>query len=209
MYFKSNTNILEFNNDNILYESFCEECINAYIETGNEEYFDSILNEDLYHKAKRILRQNKGKVAIGTSILGTLANGYYTGNKVAGDLDTYNKNIENSKDIDDDYNHTKKAAKDIFGHGVAGLGRQVGLVGVGVYGVGSGTKHYIDQYRNRPKSVISKKIASLRKVYAKWLQRANNAIEDREAGLAKRIAAKILNIIDGLLKLLQQKADGK
>ena len=209
MYFQSNTNIVQYNNDSILYESFCEECINAYIETGNEEYFDSILNEDLYHKAKRLIRQNKGKVAIGTSILGTLANGYYTGNKVTGDLDTYNKNIENSKDIDDDYNYTKKAAKDIFGHGLAGLGRQVGLVGVGVYGVGSGTKHYIDKYRNRPKSVISKKIASLRKVYAKWLQRANNAIEDREADLAKRIAAKILNIIDGLLKLLQNKADGR
>ena len=57
--------------------------------------------------------------------------------------------------------------------------------------------------------MISKKIASLRKVYAKWLQRANNAVEDREAGLAKRIAAKIMNIIDGLLKLLQNKADGR
>lgn len=209
MYFKSNTNILQYNNDSILYESFCEECINAYIETDNEEYFDSILNEDLYHKAKRILRQNKGKVAIGASILGTLGNFNYTINNMKNNADVAYKKINST----DDRLEREKIADDTFhkwgNNLLSGTGRQLGLVGVGVYGVGSGTKHYIDQYRNRPKSVISKKIASLRKVYAKWLQRANNAIEDREAGLAKRIAAKILNIIDGLLKLLQQKADSK
>lgn len=209
MYFQSNTNILEYNNDSILYESFCESCINAYIETDNEEYFDSILNEDLYHKAKRILKQNKGKVAVGASILGTLGNAMYTSDKIVSDTIKGSVNINTAHNDLERLSHATNAVNDILGHGLAGVGRQAGLVGLGAYGVGTGTKHYIDQYRNRPKSVISKKIASLRKVYAKWLQRANNAVEDREAGLAKRIAAKILNIIDGLLKLLQQKADGK
>ena len=144
MYFKSNTNILEYNNDSILYESFCEECINAYIKTGNEEYFDSILNEDLFHKAKRLIRQNKGKVAIGASILGTLGNALYTGNKMVGDLDTLNTNLEKSTSDDEDYEHTKKTTMDIIGHGLAGGARQVGLLGVGTYGVGTGTKHYIE-----------------------------------------------------------------
>ena len=180
------------------YQYFCESCIDLFLETNNEEYFDSILNEDLYHKTKRILRQNKGKAAIAASILGTVANYKYTKNKIKQDIGNavLNRNLKDA------------ILNPIADVGVGGI-RQTGLVGLNLYGIGSGTNAYIKQYKNRPKSVIAKKIQSLRNVYAKWLKKANNAIEDREAGIAKKIAAKIMNIIDGLLHLLQRKADGQ
>lgn len=209
MYFKSTSNICKYEDDSNLYELFCEECLKTYIETNREEYFDCILNEDLYHKAKRILRQNKGKIAVGASLLGTIGNIAYTGNQVGQDAVKGVQNIDSTDDELEKIGHAASATANIIGHGLKGGARQVGLLGVGAYGVGTGTRHYINQFKNRPKSVISKKIASLRKVYAKWLQRANNAVEDREAGISKRIAAKIMNIIDGLLKLLQDKADGR
>lgn len=192
MYFASNTNINNVLSDFDMDCQFCEACIDNYAQTNNEEFLGACLNEDLFHKTKRLIRQNKGKVAIGASILGTIGNGYYTATKLIKDADDENKD-----------------GLDLLGDLGAGGARQIGLLGVGAYGVGTGTKHYIDKFRNRPKSVIAKKIAALRKVYSKWLQKANNAIEDREANIAQKVCAKIMNIIDGLLELLQRKADGK
>ena len=204
-YFKYNNPLLEntvdglaLTDDDPIYQ-FCEECINSYAESGDEIYCNAILSEDIAHKLKRIVRQNKGKVAVGGALLGTIANGAYTTKNIIGNI----------KDWDDDRLDNETVVKKLLGNAAAGTGRQIGLFGLGAYGVGTGTKSYINKFRDRPKSVIAKKIASLRKIYSKWLQKANNAVEDREAGLAKRVAVKIMNLIDGLLNLLQKKADGR
>lgn len=173
-------------NDDPIYQ-FCEECVDSYAYSGDEIFLEAIINEDLLHKAKRIIKQNRGKVAFGLGTLGQLANANYT----------FNKTMEADDEID------------ALGSFAAGGARSLGLTGVQLYGMGSGANYYIKKYKNRPKSVIAKKIAALRRIYSKWLQRANNAVEDREAGICKRIAAKIMNIIDGLLNLLQRKADGR
>lgn len=216
MYFKYNTPLLEeqtdFNlsitEDDPIY-AFCEECIDLYVATDEDIFLEAIINEDLFHKAKRILRQNKGKAMVGAAALGTLANIGYTGNKMLTDLSNDYEEMDNAKTLSDEQKAAAKGLNNFVSNGLAGGARQVGLVGLGIGGIGTGTASYIRAYRNKPKSVIAKKIASLREIYAKWLQRANNAIEDREAGFAKRIAAKIMNIIDGLLELLQRKADGR
>ena len=79
-----------------------------------------------------------------------------------------------------------------------------------------GIKQNISMYRHlkkeaehKPKSWIAKKIASLRKVYEKWLNLAKVERYRDQAGLIKRAATKLLEVIDYLLKKLQNKADGR
>lgn len=181
-------------NDDPIYQ-FCEECVDSYAYSGDEVFLEAIINEDLLHKAKRILRQNKGKI---TFALGTVGNMAAIGHHLHKNPESYLDSKGNLYVHDDE--KSLKNLDDLKGQLAIGRGVQWAGVGMGAY-------DYIKKYRNRPKSVIAKKIASLRRIYSKWLQRANNAIEDREAGICKRIAAKIMNIIDGLLNLLQRAAD--
>ena len=68
-----------------------------------------------------------------------------------------------------------------------------------------GLENY-QQYRNRPKSVIAKRIAALRGVYKKFMLEAQR--NPKQANVFKRMAAKILSVIDKLLHYMQNKADG-
>jgi hypothetical protein len=61
-------------------------------------------------------------------------------------------------------------------------------------------------YQNKPKSVIGKKIASLRSIYAKFMKRAQASQDSGIAAKLKRVAAKILSVIDKLMGYLQNKA---
>ena len=63
------------------------------------------------------------------------------------------------------------------------------------------------QYKDRPKSFIAKKIASLRRLYEVWLHRAKIEKDDKTAGLMKTIATNIMILIDKLLEHLQRGAD--
>ena len=76
-------------------------------------------------------------------------------------------------------------------------------------GIGGGILAYkkIKEYRNKPKSVIAKKIASLRSIYQKYMKSAQE--NPKKASIFKKICAKILQAIDTLLGYLQRKADGK
>lgn len=78
-----------------------------------------------------------------------------------------------------------------------------------IAGVGVGANKLIKAYRNKPKSVIAKKIASLRKIYSKWMQRAQSSKDSGIVSKLRRGAAKILQVIDKLLGLLQSKADNR
>jgi hypothetical protein len=72
------------------------------------------------------------------------------------------------------------------------------LVGAGIYAY--------QQYKNKPKSVIGKRIAALRKVYTKFMNKAQSSRDSGVAAKLKKIAAKILQVIDKLLGYLQNKA---
>ena len=68
-----------------------------------------------------------------------------------------------------------------------------------------GLENY-QQYKNRPKSVIAKRIAALRGIYKKFMINAQR--NPQKANVFKRMAAKILSVIDKLLHYMQNKADG-
>jgi hypothetical protein len=72
------------------------------------------------------------------------------------------------------------------------------LVGAGIYAY--------KQYKDKPKSVIGKRIAALRKVYTKFKKKAQSAKDNGIAAKLKKVAAKILSVIDKLMEFLQKKA---
>ena len=78
----------------------------------------------------------------------------------------------------------------------------------GAAAAGAGLAGYLayKQYKNKPKSVIGKRIAALRKVYSKFMKRAQSAKDSGIANKLKKVAAKILSVIDKLLEFLQKKA---
>ena len=79
----------------------------------------------------------------------------------------------------------------------------------GTVGAAYGVFKAVQGYRNKPKSVIAKKIASLRNIYSKWMKRAQSSKDSGIAAKLKRGAAKILQVIDKLMAFLQRKADNR
>lgn len=67
----------------------------------------------------------------------------------------------------------------------------------------------LNQYRNQPRSVIAKRIAALRSIYSRWLQKAQNVPNEGLKNKFKLAAAKILGVIDKLMAFIQRKADGR
>ena len=65
----------------------------------------------------------------------------------------------------------------------------------------------IQMANNKPKSWISQKIASLRGIYAKWLEAAKKESDANKANVIKKAAASLLKIIDQLLAKMQELSD--
>jgi len=81
--------------------------------------------------------------------------------------------------------------------------RGIGLVGLGLAGYGSYRLYnrIVSQSKNKPRTWIAKKIAALRSVYHKFMVQAQR--NPQKSGAIKRIAAKILAVIDKLMARLQ------
>ena len=76
-------------------------------------------------------------------------------------------------------------------------------------GLGAGALYAIKQYQDKPKSVIAKRIAALRNIYSKFMREAQKSPNEGIKNKLKKVAAKILGVIDKLMGFLQRKADGK
>jgi len=68
-------------------------------------------------------------------------------------------------------------------------------------------KGIYDKYKDRPRNVIAKKIASLRKIYEKWMQKAKFEKDMGVASMLKKAAHALMTVIDKLLQLLQRGAN--
>ena len=126
-------------------------------------------------------------------------------------IDTLNQNINQiNKDYDNYKNKTLHRAVDKLydaGNWVKNNKGKTALgVGLGAAAIGGGIYAY-KQYKNKPRSVIAKRIAALRGIYKKFMINAQR--NPKKANVFKRIAAKILSVIDKLLHYLQNKADGR
>ena len=74
-------------------------------------------------------------------------------------------------------------------------------------GIGLGALYKLHEYRNKPKTVIAKKIASLRKILAKFKAKVAGSKSEQEKSMLKKICAKIIGAIETLLKFAQKKSD--
>ena len=92
--------------------------------------------------------------------------------------------------------------------GGMGLGMKA-VIGAGIGGAVAGGLLAYKQYRDKPKSVIAKRIAALRQTYSKFMAKAQKAPNDGIKNKLKHVAAKILQVIDKLMSFLQRKADGR
>jgi hypothetical protein len=81
-----------------------------------------------------------------------------------------------------------------------------GAMAAGAAGAGLAGYLAYKQYKNKPKTVIGKRIAALRKVYAKFMKRAQSSSDKGLAAKLKKVAAKILSVIDKLMEFIQKKA---
>lgn len=77
-------------------------------------------------------------------------------------------------------------------------------IGIAATGLSAAAIYKLAQKQKSPKSFIGKKIASFRKIYRNLINQANK--NPKKAGMLKRVAAKILKVIDQLMVKLQNMA---
>ena len=171
--------IIKPQSENSTAYQFCEEMANAYLESGDEQYLDAIvLDEGIVDSAKNSINNIK-------------------------DSDTYKTSRKyNPKNSVPNYNFVKLFSKDKSK----------------AHNPKVGTREYYYYYykkymkaiqmaNNKPKSWISQKIASLRGIYAKWLEAAKKESDANKANVIKKAAASLLKIIDQLLAKMQKLSD--
>ena len=207
------------------------ECVNSYVETGDEGYLDiltEMTNDEAMSKINSIfsnLKQQAKKNSV--SIPKNLAHLYKSLSRTFhGDINSrFTLSLDQEKQIEDFHRQVISAVNPPSntpptpppnntpsqqdtsstdnnsnkGNFLSNNKGKIGL-GVGAAAIGGGIYAY-KQYRNRPKSVIAKRIAALRGIYKKFMINAQ-----RNPQKAK---AKILSVIDKLLHYMQNKADGR
>jgi hypothetical protein len=68
-------------------------------------------------------------------------------------------------------------------------------------------KGLYDKFKDRPRNVIAKKIASLRKIYSTWMEKAKMEKDAKIASVFKKAALALMTVIDKLLQVMQRGAN--
>ena len=185
---------------------FCEACIDRYIETKDDSWF-SILVEDVLpdDEAIKILRAE-----------GNTAGDAFA--QIAADAEKLHWNPFKARKMVEDIGDMPSRAMGIGVHqpqnkSIASTAfwnhkntrRAIGALTYGSMALGALSK--INEYRNKPKTAISAKIASLRKILMKYQKKAEKARGTKEGNVFKTICGKIAGAINTLLKFIQEKTD--
>ena len=201
----------------------CEDYTNAYLENEDDQYllelgnpFEWIGNQtaDLMSRKEQekysaAVKQHDLKFKINQKLFKDLNDATDSGNKQLRDQ-LYEKWEQSGKESTDAFHKKRKAYIDLVkmrtkGHTIG----KYGSISLAAFTSGVVAQRLVQAYRNKPKSVIAKKIASLRQIYSKWMQKAASSRDQGLAAKLKRGAAKILQVIDKLMGYLQNKADGR
>lgn len=236
--------LLPIPEDSLAYQ-FCESCIDAFAESGDEGWLE-LLIEDVDKDALNDIMNHSNWTA----------EEKYNATKSLFDKDQkvqaqeQQKKQESIRKNEEKYNNARQAAEDnltLFqrgkrmGHrivndykglgyslksamGEKGIGNKLSAVGsaigkhkaasagaaLAIGGAGLAVKKYMDyrkriewEAKNKPKTWLAKKIASLRSIYQKYLMRARIAKAQGQASIFQKIASTILGIIDFLMKKMQ------
>ena len=168
--------------DSLAYQ-YCEILLEAYIDSGDEDYLEAIINENIitgfisrktYDKRKKWREKYIEKFG---------SDEEYENLQKEREKKKYEDLDKKQKDLDYKHKELEYRKKQIE---VERLEKEVMKAAEG-----------------KPASWISKKIASLRSMYSNWLQKANTAVNQNQANIFKKIATKIMNVIDKLMAKLQ------
>lgn len=101
--------------------------------------------------------------------------------------------------------HRMGQANDIIsvGSAIGGVGATMQIVDK----LGDKAQKLYQQYKDKPRTTIAKVIAKLRSLYATIQAKANQKVESGKSKVYHRVAAKILNVIDKLLRAMQRAAN--
>ena len=162
--------------ENSLAYQYCESLLEAYINSGDEQYLDAIINENIitgYIARKTYDKRKKWREK------------YIEKFGSDEEYENLQKERENNKyeDLDKKRKELEYKKKQLE---VERLEKEV-----------------MKEAQGKGPSWISKKIASLRSMYSDWLQKANTAVNQNQANIFKKIATKIMNVIDKLMAKLQ------
>ena len=172
--------IIKPQSENSTAYQFCEEMANAYLESGDEQYLDAIvLDEGIVYSSKNAIKNIKNSA-------------YKASRKY------------NPKNSVPNYNFVKLFSKDKSKAGNPKAGKKVYWYRKYIAAI---KMDMADMANNKPKSWISQKIASLRGIYAKWLEAAKKESDANKASVIKKAAASLLKIIDQLLAKMQKLSD--
>lgn len=261
-----NFELLPISEDSIAYQ-FCEACIDAFAESGDESWLDLLLEgpiNDIFINANKAREEIQNARAGGNSNQEyendirekyTRANAQVVsqGMKDAIKANVAKQNTPPTQPTPKQDPEKSAPKASFFQKGIKTirnapkhvqvkyqrLGRDVsqGWEKEGVSGVGKalwknkGTvaataavggaaglalKKFVDyrkrvawEAKNKPRTWLAKKIASLRSIYQKYLARARAARDKGQASIFQKVASTILGIIDALMRRLQNAVNSK
>ena len=185
---------------------FCEYCVSEYLETFNDDYIlaltEATMSDD---EAIKILRaEGKDQVDVLPLIAKdavNLSSNPFIAAKKAYEMSDFPSRAQG---IGVHQPQNLSVASLVFwGH----PNTQRFLKGAGIATAGLATLYKINEYRNAPKTVVAKKIASLRKILMRLTKKIAGSKSDQEKNILKKVCGKISHAIDRLLEFMQRKTD--
>lgn len=166
--------------ENSLAYQFCEAMVDSYAETGDEAYLEAISTDQYMDKMNQI-------------------------------YDNYDLHKDDITKTTSKYKNSEQAKHDIDKLGrLAEIGKKNikanstrinPTVAKAAYNTLDRLKKEAD---NAPRTWLAHKVASLRGLYYKWLEKARTERDLRKAGIFKTIASKVLGVLDYLMSKLQK-----
>ena len=190
----------------------CESIFTYVIESGDLDYLDGFIDnfeETFINEEYLSFVQEASKIKKGArKALGKVANAY--GSALDASSSAQGKIYSFAK------RHPTATSAAYF---VAAPGRRLGSA-LGLPGYLGGLyfdvkqteklyKHLKKESMTKPKTWIARKIQALRKVYSSWMDKAKVERNNRTAGIIKRACLRLAEIIDYLLRKLQNATDTK
>ena len=182
--------VLKEINDNDCVSQFVDYCLESYINTDDEGYMDLVANPE------SLLEWNS-EFDLDTS---------YEDKKKAWDADAKLKGKKWTATVS-----MPKGMFDLFPDKIMVDSEKSftsDLGGKNVTRVGAGENHWLINLKRKltdaPKNVLAKAAARLREVYRKWLKKANEEHASGKQGFFKKIARKILQAIDWIMRKIEK-----
>lgn len=196
---------------------FCEACVNNYLQTEDDAWIDEIITEANSHLNSRIasMLDHEGKEEppsfgfMRDEAVRAHPNNPFAARKMIGDVkftDSQGTNWIPSRAQGVGIRQNQGRFIQALTFWTHPRTQQL-VKGATYSAMGLGALQKINEYRNKPKTVIAQKIAALRKILNNFKSKVAGSKSAQEKNLLKKACAKIMAAIDKLLHFAQKKTD--